>query len=71
MAEPQPPVDLDGFMAASTRAWNTGDLDGIVEAYATPCLVVKDGQVLRHRDDVAKRRYFGELDAPAGVELRR
>jgi hypothetical protein len=88
MAEPQPAADLEGFLAACTRAWNTGDLDGIVDAYATLCFVVKDGQVLRHRDDVAKRRYFGEslagnrsqgphtwsvgeLDASAGVELRR
>ena len=61
MAEPQPAADLEGFMAASTQAWNTGDLDGIVDAYATPCFVVKDGRVLRHHDDVVKRRYVGEL----------
>jgi ketosteroid isomerase-like protein len=61
MAGPEPPADLERFVAAYTQAWNTGDLDGIVDAYATPCFVVKDGQVLRHQDRAAERRYFGEL----------
>ena len=57
-----PPADeLAGFMAAYTEAWNTGDLDAIVAAYATPSYVVKGGRVLRHEDEAAKAGYFGEL----------
>jgi hypothetical protein len=61
MDERQPPDDLARFLEAYTEAWNTGDLDGIVGAYATPCFVVKEGRVLRHQDQAAKRRYFAEL----------
>ncbi len=61
MEERQPPDDLARFMAAYTRAWNSGDLEGIAAAYATPCFVVKGGRVLRHEDEAAKRRYFGSL----------
>jgi catechol 2,3-dioxygenase-like lactoylglutathione lyase family enzyme len=56
-----PADDLAGFMDAYTRAWNARDLDAIVAAYATPCFVVKGGQVLRHEDEAAKARYFGDL----------
>jgi ketosteroid isomerase-like protein len=52
---------LTDFIASYAEAWNSRDLDRIVGAYATPCFVVKGGQVLRHRDEPAKRRYFGEL----------
>jgi hypothetical protein len=57
----QPPGELARFVTSYTQAWNTGDLDGIVGAYATPCLVVTGGQVLRQEDDRAKHRYFGDL----------
>jgi hypothetical protein len=40
---------------------NDLDLDRILDAYATPCFVVKGGRVLHHQDDAAKARYFGEL----------
>jgi hypothetical protein len=43
------------------NAWNEGDLDTIVQTYATPCFVVKGGRVLHHPDEAAKRAYFGEL----------
>jgi ketosteroid isomerase-like protein len=57
-----PPTDgLARFMDAYTEAWNAGDLDGIVTAYATPCYVVKGGRVLRYEDEAAKARYFGDL----------
>jgi ketosteroid isomerase-like protein len=56
-----PADDLGGFMTAYTEAWNAGDLDAIVAAYATPCFVVKDGQVLRQEDEAAKARHFGDL----------
>ena len=48
--------------------WNTNDVDAIGNAYATPCFVVKAGQVLRHNDDAAKRRYFAELLASNNQE---
>jgi len=53
--------ELVRFMAAYAEAWTTGDLDGILGAYATPCFVVKDGRVLRQEDEAAKARYFGDL----------
>ena len=53
--------ELARFMASYAEAWNTGDLDGIVGAYATPCFVVKEGRVLRQQDEPAERRYFGDL----------
>jgi hypothetical protein len=53
--------ELAGFIGAYAEAWNSGDLHGIVGAYATPCVVVKDGWVLRHDDVAAKHRYFGDL----------
>lgn len=43
------------------RRGTAGDLDLIVGAYATPCFVVKGGQVLRHQDEAAKRGYFADL----------
>jgi hypothetical protein len=52
---------LKGFIDEYTAAWNTADLAAIVEAYATPCFVVKGGRVFRHRDQAANRRYFSEL----------
>ena len=61
MHERQPVDDLARFLDAYTEAWNAGDLDGIVGAYATPCFVAKEGRVLRHPDQAAKRRYFGDL----------
>ncbi len=61
MDEPQPPVDPARFMASYAEAWNVGDLDRVVGAYATPCFVVKGGRVLRHEDEAAKARYFGDL----------
>ena len=48
------------FSNEYTDAQNTGNLDAIV-AYATPCFVVKEGQVLRHDDLTAKRKYFAQL----------
>jgi hypothetical protein len=36
-------------------------VDAIMNAYATPCFVVKGGRVLRHSDETAKRHYFSEL----------
>ena len=55
------PDDVAGFIGAYAEAWNSGDLDRIVGAYATPCFVVKGGRVLRNDDEPAKRRYFGDL----------
>jgi hypothetical protein len=52
---------LRTFLGAYGGASNTNDVDAIGNAYATPCFVVKSGQVLRHNDDAAKRRYFPEL----------
>jgi ketosteroid isomerase-like protein len=52
---------LTGAITDYMAAWNSGDLAAIVDAYATPCFVVKGGRVLRHNDDAAKRRYFEEL----------
>jgi len=40
--------ELAQFMGSYAEAWNRADLDSIVGAYATPCFVVKGGQVLRH-----------------------
>ena len=60
-APPADAAEVEGFMDAYTEAWNAGDLDGIVAAYATPCFVVEGGRVLRHEDEAAKARYFGDL----------
>ena len=60
-APPAGAAEVAGFMDAYTGAWNAGDLDAIVASYATPCFVVKGGQVLRHEDEAAKARYFGDL----------
>lgn len=54
-------AELAQFMGSYAEAWNRGDLDLIVGAYATPCFVVKGGQVLRHQDEAAKRGYFADL----------
>jgi hypothetical protein len=59
--EGRPPDDPAGFLRWYQRAWNDLDLDRILDAYATPCFVVKGGRVLHHQDDAAKARYFGEL----------
>ena len=53
--------ELAQFMGSYAEAWNRADLDSIVGAYATPCFVVKGGQVLRHWDEAAKHSYFGDL----------
>jgi hypothetical protein len=66
MDERQPSDDLARFMDAYAEAWNVGDLDGIVGAYATPCFVVKSGRVLRQQDQAAKRRYFAESRGGTG-----
>jgi hypothetical protein len=42
---------LTDCIASYAEAWNSRDLDRIVGAYATPCFVVKGGQVLRHPDE--------------------
>jgi len=60
-APPASAAKVEGFMAAYTEAWNAGDLEAIVAAYATPCFVVKGGRVLRHEDKPTKARYFGDL----------
>ena len=60
-APPAGAAEVAGFMTAYAEAWNAGDLDGIVGAYATPCFVVKGGRVLRHEDEAAKASYFGDL----------
>jgi hypothetical protein len=52
---------LRTFMSAYGEAWNTNDVEAIMNAYATPCFVVKGGHVLRHNDEAAKRQYFAEL----------
>jgi ketosteroid isomerase-like protein len=52
---------LTGAITDYMAAWNSGDLTAIVDAYTTPCFVVKGGRVLRHNDEAAKRRYFEEL----------
>jgi hypothetical protein len=54
-------VVLKGFIDEYTEAWNSADVAAIVEAYATPCFVVKGGRVLRHGDQAAKHRDFSEL----------
>jgi ketosteroid isomerase-like protein len=61
MDERRAPDDVADFIGAYAEAWTCGDLDRIVGAYATPCYVVKDGRVLHHDDEPAKRRYFGDL----------
>jgi hypothetical protein len=57
----QPPGDPAELIRLYAEAWNSGNLNLIAGAYATPCFVVKGGRVLRHEDHAAKRRYFGEL----------
>jgi ketosteroid isomerase-like protein len=52
---------LRGFITQYGEAWNADDVDAIMNAYATPCFVVKGDRVLRHNDETAKRRYFTEL----------
>jgi hypothetical protein len=52
---------LQKFIAQYGEAWNGDDLDAIMNAYATPCFVVKGGRVLRHSDETAKRHNFSEL----------
>jgi ketosteroid isomerase-like protein len=54
-------VVLKGFIDEYTEAWNSADVAAIVEAYATPCFVVKGGRVLRHGDQAARHRDFSEL----------
>jgi hypothetical protein len=53
--------ELAQFIGSYAEAWNRADLDSIVGAYATPCFVVKGGQVLRHQDEAAKHGYFADL----------
>jgi ketosteroid isomerase-like protein len=61
MDQPDATNVLTAFVNDYTAAWNSGDVAAIVDAYATPCFVVKGGRVLRHNDQEAKRRYFEEL----------
>jgi ketosteroid isomerase-like protein len=52
---------LQKFIAQYGEAWNGDDVYAIMNAYATPCFVVKGGRVLRHSAETAKRHNFSEL----------
>jgi hypothetical protein len=61
MSQFEQPGDVAEFFRLYPEAWNSADLDLIANAYATPCFVVKSGQVVRHKDPGAKHRYFADL----------
>ena len=61
MDEREPPDDPVDFLRWYRDGWNDLDLDRILDAYATPCFVVKGGRVLPHRDHAAKARHFQDL----------
>ena len=55
------PDDPDAFLEAYMDAWNRADLDRICDAYHTPSLIYKHGEVQANLDETAKRAYFGAL----------
>jgi hypothetical protein len=74
MDERQPPGDLAHFVASYTEARNTGDLDRIVGAYATPCFVVKEempqsGERIRGQDNL--RAFRVAYPKPPTIQPRR
>jgi hypothetical protein len=55
------PDDPDAFLIAYMDAWNRSDLDRICDAYHTPSLIYKRGEVQANLGEIAKRAYFGAL----------